>query len=251
MKEKFSLAMDIGEEMLLSGAEVARAEESIKRICKAFGFERTDVFFITSQMQATVYYGDEFITQTRRIEGTVSNYEKLHRLNALSRRICKDNLSVEEIREGIKTACETKSYPLWVECVAYLVIAGAFTLFFGGNLIETGISAVVGFIIRIVIFLFDKYMSNKIFIKFASSLLSTALAVLALKTGVIETVDKIIIGNIMTLIPGIGLTNALRDLFIGDSIAGLLRLLEAVLLALAIAAGYFVAVLLGGFALWN
>ena len=50
----------------------------------------------------------------------------------------------------------------------------------------------------------------------------------------------------MTLIPGVGLTNALRDLFTGDSIAGLLRSIEAVLIALAIAAGYFMVVVLGG-----
>ena len=75
------------------------------------------------------------------------------------------------------------------------------------------------------------------------------MAFLAVKIGVIEKVDKIIIGNIMTLIPGIGLTNAIRDLFTGDSIAGLLRSIEAVLIALAIAAGYFLVAVLGGFVL--
>ena len=69
-----------------------------------------------------------------------------------------------------------------------------------------------------------------------------------MKFGVIATADNVIIGNIMTLIPGLGLTKALRDLFTGDSIAGLLRTIEAVLIALAIAAGYFV-VALGGAAL--
>ena len=54
------------------------------------------------------------------------------------------------------------------------------------------------------------------------------------------------IGIIMTLIPGIGLTNALRDLFTGDSIAGLLRSIEAALTALAIAAGYFLISVVGG-----
>jgi len=60
-------------------------------------------------------------------------------------------------------------------------------------------------------------------------------------------VDMVIIGNIMVLIPGIGLTNAIRDLFVGDNIAGLLRLIEAGLLALAIGAGYFLFVwMIGG-----
>ena len=50
----------------------------------------------------------------------------------------------------------------------------------------------------------------------------------------------------MTLIPGIGLTNAFRDLFTGDSISGLLRTIEAILTALAIAAGYFIVAIFGG-----
>ena len=69
---------------------------------------------------------------------------------------------------------------------------------------------------------------------------------MAVKLGWIANVDKLIIGNIMSLIPGIGLTNALRDLFTGDSIAGLLRSIEAVLAASAIAAGCFLVVVLGG-----
>ena len=72
------------------------------------------------------------------------------------------------------------------------------------------------------------------------------MAFLSVKIGWIADVDKVIIGNIMSLIPGIGLTNALRDLFTGDSIAGLLRSIEAVLTALAIAAGYFLVTVLGG-----
>jgi uncharacterized membrane protein YjjP (DUF1212 family) len=70
---------------------------------------------------------------------------------------------------------------------------------------------------------------------------------LAVKLNIIADADKVIIGNIMSLIPGIGLTNALRDLFSGDSIAGLLRAVEVLLTALAIAAGYFLITILGGF----
>jgi len=56
------------------------------------------------------------------------------------------------------------------------------------------------------------------------------------------------IGDIMLLIPGIALTNALRDLFVGDTISGILRLLEAVLQAGIIACGFALAILTGGMA---
>ena len=55
------------------------------------------------------------------------------------------------------------------------------------------------------------------------------------------------IGNIMLLIPGMALTNSIRDLLCGDIVAGLLRLVESLLIALAIAAGYSIPlILLGG-----
>ena len=49
---------------------------------------------------------------------------------------------------------------------------------------------------------------------------------------------KIAIGNIMLLVPGIGMTNAIRDMFTGDTISGLLRFFETLLLGLALAWGF-------------
>ncbi len=250
MRKLLSCAMDIGEQMLISGAEVHRVEESISRICHALGAERVDVFIITSSMVVTIQAGDgETYTQTRRVEASNINLERLHHLNQLSRDICENSLSEQEIREKFNAAVNCKKYPLWLEFVSYAMIAGVFTLFFGGGIVETIVSLIIGMIVRTSMFFCEKIISNKIFVKFFSTIIITLLSFITLKFGLISNVDKIIIGNIMTLIPGIGLTNALRDLFAGDSIAGLLRSIEAVLAALAIAAGYFLVVILGGFVL--
>lgn len=250
MEDFLFSVMEIGEHMLISGAEVHRVEESITRMCSAYGISRTDVFIITSSMVVTVYTDDnKSYTQTRRITKSDINYEKLHRLNKLSREICEKKLTTQEIREKTHLAVNCKTYPFWMECICYAVIAGAFALFFGGDIMEAAVSLIIGAVVRFGILFCEKIINNKIFIKFFSSVVTSALAFAAVKFGFIQVVDKVIIGNIMTLIPGIGLTNALRDLFTGDSIAGLLRSIEAVLIALAIAAGYFLVVILGGAAL--
>jgi len=44
MLKLFNYVVDIGEQMLVSGAEVHRVEESINRMCLALGALRTDVF---------------------------------------------------------------------------------------------------------------------------------------------------------------------------------------------------------------
>ena len=250
MDRMLTCAMDVGEQLLISGAEVHRVEESICRMCAAFGFQRTDVFIITSSMVVTAYdQQNNPHTQTRRITTATVDIEKIHRLNALSRRICGQHMTEKEIQAQLADAINCKSYPFWVEFLCYGGIAGAFTLFFGGTWTEALISLLTGFIVRIGIAICNYAVPGNIFSKFISAMLATALAFGAVKLHWIDKVDMIIIGNIMTLIPGIGLTVALRDLFTGDSIAGLLRTIEAVLTALAIAAGYFLVAALGGFAL--
>ena len=43
-------ALDIGEQMLISGAEVHRVEDSVNRMCTALGAARVDCFIITSSI---------------------------------------------------------------------------------------------------------------------------------------------------------------------------------------------------------
>lgn len=248
MKKLLDIAMDIGEQMLMSGAEVHRVEDTISRICKAFGASRVDVFFITSSMVATIHDKDGLpYTQTRRLFNVGTDFTTLSKLNALSRKICSStNISIEEIESELNLIKNDKRYPFYVEGIFYALIAWAFTLFFGGNVIESIISAVIGYGVKVVTVFIDKLIQNKIFCKFISSFLLTALAYLFYCVKIIPSVDFVIIGNIMTLIPGVNLTNSLRDLFTGDSMTGVLRFIEALLTALAIALGYVVLVFLIG-----
>lgn len=247
MNAKLSFVMNIAEEMLISGAEVHRVEESVVRMCNALGACRADVFIITSSIVTTVFDEDNnSFTQTRRITSSTTNVEKIHALNSLSRAICKEKQVLDKFISEFERIKLIKQYPFWAELISYAVIAWAFTLFFGGTLIQSLVSLFIGATVRVGIFVSDKIVQNKIFSKFLSSTLASLLAILALRLNIINSMDQVIIGNIMTLIPGIGLTNAFRDLFTGDSIAGILRTVESALTAIAIAAGYFIAVALGG-----
>lgn len=67
----------------------------------------------------------------------------------------------------------------------------------------------------------------------------TAISVLLLvRAGIGVQPDKIMIGDIMLVIPGLQLTNSLRDMINGDMISGLLNMSEALLKAVAVAIGF-------------
>ncbi len=243
-----SYILEILEMMVESGAEIYRVEESAMRICKAYGMGRADIFATTSNIIISVESNDGVIkTHTRRIGQIGTNIEKVHALNNLVRKLCSEQPELTQIVDEIKRIKETPTYKPFVIFIFYAIVAGSFYLFFGGrNAIEFVISLFIGLLVGIIGNFFAKLNANKLLIRFISSLFACSVAIICKNTGIISNIDHIIIGNIMTLIPGVGLTNSLRDLFAGDSISGVLRLIEAVLLALAIACGYIISVFIFG-----
>lgn len=243
-----SCALDIGEHMLVSGAEIYRVEDCIRRICFAYGATDVDVFTITSSIVATVEPpGQQRLTQTRRIEAYNTNLDRVDALNQLSREMCTKRMEFEEFQERFQAILSKERYPQWLEAVFYSIIAGAFTVFFGGSWRDAAISAVIGVVLKGTVWLIGAVKFNKVLSNLIASFVLSVLAFLSVRWGLADTVDMIVIGNIMLLIPGVALTNSLRDMISGDTMSGMLRFLEACILAVAIAAGYILASMaLGG-----
>ncbi len=241
--------LEIAQRMIEVGAEISRVEDSVTRLCTAYCAQRVDVYATTANIIVTVRTpSDEIITQTRRLKKAGTDIQKLHELNDLVREITRTKPDVPYIEERLSRIDAGAQFSGWVSVLFYGVIAGAFCLFFGGrDWREIMVSVLIGFIVGGVEKGLGHIKANKLLDRYSGSLVACGLAYVALRLGVISSVDNVIIGNIMTLIPGIGLTTSLRDLFVGDIISGALRSIEAVLLALAIALGYITAnLLLGG-----
>ena len=244
----FNLILEIAQQMTESGAEIHRVEESLERICTAYGVARVDVYATTSNIIVSVEGATgALLTHTRRIKQTGTDIERLHRLNDLVRRICATTPDHEKIRAELKQIRRMRGYPLWTILLCYGMIAAAFCLFFGGySLRETLTAGIIGISVGLMNKGCEHWRFNRLFARFLCSFIACLLAFLAQSVGLIPRVDYVVIGNIMSLIPGIGLTNSLRDLFTGDSITGVLRSIEAILLAAAIACGYILSALLFG-----
>lgn len=232
-------ALEIGEQMLLCGAEVNRVEDSITRICKSYGIKRVDVLTITASIVVTIYdnnFGS--ITQTRRIQGQSTHLKKLDSLNHLSRTICDKLPDFSYIENELDIIDKIERYPFFIQVCTYALISGSFSLFFGGNYKDMIVSAFIGVFLKYVESLFRKFQIYNFFVIIICSTFGGFMAYLSVYLGLGTHADKISIGNIMLLIPGIPLTNAIRDMFQGDTISGLLRFCEALLLAICVAAGF-------------
>lgn len=233
------LALQIGEQMLLSGAEVNRVEDSMSRICRAYGVERVDALTITESIVVTIHgepYGS--VTQTRRIQSYSNHFSKLHALNQLSRTICETTPDFTYIEEELEKIEEIPEESLAHQVFAYALVSGSFCLFFGGDFKDMIASTLIGILLKYVELFFKRLKIYNFFVVLLCSAFGGFMALLAVKAGLGNHADKISIGNIMLLIPGVHLTNAIRDMFQGDTISGLLRFSEALLVAVCVALGF-------------
>ena len=233
------LVLDIGEQMLMCGGEVHRVEETIMRICSAYGSIRTDIFCITSTIIVTsIWANGDIITQTRKVLSVERDFTKLEHLNALSRRICSEGLEVKEAQSELKKIVKMSKMPLWLALLGLLLIPGAFTIFFGGTFMDS----VAAMISSLPIFFISRYVYNNkmnsvvyyIVCSFITGAIATALA----HVGLAQNLDKTMIGCIMVVIPGLNFTTAIEDIIAGDTATGTLKLFESAVITCAIACGF-------------
>lgn len=243
-------ALDVGEHILKNGGEIHRVEDTIERISKSFGAVYSEVFCITTLIVASVRLPDGgYSHQIRRVNKTKNNLDMLESMNEISRELCAGTLKIEDLRGRIEDAKQKKTYPNFVYYIAAVVGAGAFAMFFGGSFFDGLCAAVVGLAITFSDRHLPKFI-NPLITTIINSMLGGVLAILFYKLGVViglnVNLDMIMIGTIMLLIPGLALGNAIRDMLGGDIVSGVMRMIQSILVALMIAAGYAVAILLLG-----
>ena len=239
--------LDIGEAMQNSGAEISRVEDSINRMCMAYGVRRVNSFTITANMLVSLEVDDDtVITQTRRLHQVSTDMTRLDRLNDLSRYICAHKPPVEEIQ---RRYAEIQNLPRLSKLMTYVggvLTAAGFTVFFGGNLWAALAASLLPLLGDPILLLPIRRQMNPLFYLFGTAFCTGLGALILYSMGLGNHLDAVLIGCIMLTIPGLAITNAVRDLLSGDTFSGLSRLCESLLQAGGIACGFALAIYLLG-----
>ena len=237
--------LDIGEAMLQSGAENFRLEDSLYRMCKSYGFTRYDVFVIPSNIQITVETPEgDIITQIRHIESTDINFDRLDYLNNLSRYVCQNKPDEKKLREKYLEVMNREEQHPAVKYFAGVMGGTGFAVFFGCGFMDAIVAVIVSLMIVVVGEWLSKRESNLMVYNMILSFLSEVIIILLVRLGIGSHAEWIMIGIVMLLISGLGVTNGIRDLLQRDFISGSLNIMNAFLGAAGIAFGIALAMLL-------
>ena len=238
------IAVKAGSLLLKNGAEIYRVEDTITHICKSY-YLACDAFVLPTGVFVSVEGEKGSSTLVRRIQSRTVDLTRISMINALSRKIEAEKPDYEQVMNELDGISRTGTYPKLVIAIAYAVTAFVYVPIFGGNLTESLAAVIVGIVLGLLRIFFTKGTSFP-FIEyfvggFASGILGSLFSLLLHTNPYL-----VIIGAVTNLVPGVALTNGIRDLLHGDSVSGLSRLGEALMTIFVIAAGTGI-----GLATWN
>lgn len=237
-EELCETAVIIGKKIIQYGGELYRAEESITRICAAYGHSTAEVFAIPSYITASVYRdGDSQITRIISVPEEETNLDRVGEYNALCRRMCCDRLPYDTVLGEIERIENRPVYGSGVQLAGYLAVGFSFAVFFGGDDLSAVFAAAAAGIIFFMTKLTDRIRGG---VFFRNTLCSAAAALFALTlyhAGIDYSYDKTITGAIMTMVPGVSITNCMRNFISGDLLSGLYTMAEAFTSAVGLAVG--------------
>lgn len=237
-RQVLDLVALMGETLLLNGAEISRVQTTMELVSKAYNKDDIDVYAISNGIFVTLRHDDKTrCTHIKHVPLATPNLGRVSQINALSRKICEQNLSLEDAMKEMNAICQIPTFPLWVQMIACALGSSCFCYLFGGTILDFFAAAPVGLLLCLMQYWMGKAkLSKMIQTILGSSLVTLSGALIALMFPVLN-MDRIVIGGLIILVPGVPFTTSIRDFFNGDYLSGTIRLIDALLVALCMAIG--------------
>ena len=232
-----------GKIMLESGAETYRVEDTMVRIAQAFGMDNAQSHATPSAITFAIDMTEQ--VHFVRIDERVTDLYKVSRVNSISRHISENKLTVADAREELLKVDDQKYlFSQLMRIFAAAFASGCFTIMFQGSWCDFLPAFVVGGLGYSALQYFNHLLKIRFFAEFLASFLLAFSAFVLIEINIGVAFDSIIIGSIMPLVPGLLITNAVRDMMAGHLVSGITKAVEAILTALAIGAGVAIVILI-------
>jgi len=225
-----------GKIMLVCGAETHRVEDTMDRIASSFGIKNPQSYVTPTGINFSNDIAG--ITNSLRINKRSTDLHKITQVNKVSRRIAAGELTLDEAYDLlVQIEQKNTAYPASILILTAAIASGCFAIMFGGTWSDFLPSLIAGGIGFAGMLGFERMVEIRFLAEFFGSFLVGLTAYLFIANGFGNALDIVIIGGVMPLVPGLHITNAIRDLMAGHLVSGLSKGVEAMLTAFAIGAG--------------
>ena len=232
-------AMLAGMIILSSGGETMRAEDTATRILLAGGVSDPEVIaYSTSMTISLVTPSGESFTVVKRIKHRTIHLNKITKANEISRDFCAGRIDVYEAYQLLNEVLKISGYPKALLHICTLLTPATFTILLAGSLHDCIVAGILGVFLVLGDELQRHTPVNSVIYNFAMGI------VIALSGYLISTIPHLNItleillpGTIMALLPGVTITNGVHDMLNADYMSGSARFVEAIVTAATLAIG--------------
>ncbi len=222
--------------LLEAGAEGTRTEDTMNYIASHYGFIQNNSFVTNTVINFILH--DQSYPRIYRIKARNTNLIKISKVNSVSRKLVRDELTLEEAFGLLeKIYITTKDHPVWFKTIAGALIALSFLYLQDGVPIDI-FTTLAGGALGICITEIIKRRTPTQFIPEFFGGLTIALTVVTghyyIPGGNLSTM---LISSVMPIVPGVLITNAIQDLFGGHMMMFTTKSSEALVTSFAIGAG--------------
>ncbi|PWF99998.1 threonine/serine exporter family protein [Levilactobacillus bambusae] len=231
-------ALTAGRIMMENGSEVARVEDTMKRIAKNAGIEHSKIFIMVTGILMSIQDGAG--AQIEPVTKRTFDLQKIVVVNDLSRQYAHHDITLDEFARQLNELDKNSLYfPFWLQLLAAAFVSGPLEVVFrhNYNLCDFLITCLVGAIGWAIFYYLSKLVRVRFVSEFIASVVIAVLAMVSVHFGLGINSDDIIIGSVMPLVPGVPITNAMRDVLDGNLVSGPARAVEAGMSAAAIGLG--------------
>ena len=236
-QEVMDICLTAGRLMIEGGSEMYRVEDTMLRIARNAGIVDPRVFATPTCIFMSLDGGR--LSQMKQIRDRNINLELVDRVNNLSRQFAVKKITLSQLRHKITLVAQAPAFPMWLQIVGAAVLSATLMVLFMDNYdwVDFPGAALVGAVGFWAYCEFKKYTKVRFLSELIAAMVMGTLAVVLNHFNSQMITDNILIGALMTLVPGLAITNALRDLFMCDLLSGIVRMCEAVLTAQALGGG--------------
>lgn len=234
-----SLSALAGEIMLKNGGETYRTEETMEHMARACGAASVESFVIPTGVFLTVTDdAGHSLTVLRRVRSRTINLDRISKVNELSRRLVDQRIeyaNAHSILEYISR--ERTGFSLFPSMVASGFIGAGTAVLQNAVFFEIMAAFAAAMMVRYIAHIVSRLQGVKFTFEFLGGMTASFCGAALHFLWPHLAPDPVVIGGIMPLVPGVAITNAIRDVMAGDLLSGLSRGLEAALTSAAVAMG--------------
>lgn len=250
------LSFKIGAALLENGAEISRVQDTMERVAKAYDVDEYEAYVLSNAVFATgIEEGVKQDFRMKYVKNTQIHIGRISAINQLSREIAAGKYDVHDANIKLEEIKEIEYSSRLLTTIACAIGSVTFTLLLGGGFFDLIPAFVCGLALEPTIYILNRAKLSKFLINLAASALMAFLAIVFVLLGIGDNLDKIIIGSIIRLVPGVALTTSIRDFFNGDYLSGTIRMIDALLIGGCIGVGVGAVVMVmsnifGGVIVW-